>query len=106
MLDCNEPDAFRSYERFLTQVQDQSRQTRKAKKSSSSKGVKYVYFFGNGKADGNGKMKSLLGGKGANLAEMTKIRLPVPAGFTITTEVCTYYYDHNRTYPASLDRLS
>ncbi|MFZ9874116.1 MAG: PEP/pyruvate-binding domain-containing protein, partial [Candidatus Methylacidiphilales bacterium] len=76
----------------------------KSKKSGSSKGVKYVYFFGNGKADGNGKMKALLGGKGANLAEMTKIRLPVPAGFTITTEVCTYYYDHNRTYPPSLDR--
>ncbi|MBM4454837.1 MAG: pyruvate, phosphate dikinase [Verrucomicrobia bacterium] len=73
-------------------------------KTSGRKGVKYVYFFGGGKADGNGKMKSLLGGKGANLAEMTKIRLPVPAGFTITTEVCTYFYDHHRTYPASLDR--
>ena len=47
-------------------------------------------------------MKPLLGGKGANLAEMTRIGLPVPPGFTITTEVCTYYYAHNRTYPASL----
>ena len=53
---------------------------------------KYVYLFGNKKADGNGSMKPLLGGKGANLAEMTRIGLPVPPGFTITTEVCTYYY--------------
>jgi pyruvate, orthophosphate dikinase len=63
---------------------------------------KYVYFFGHGKADGSADMKALLGGKGANLAEMTNIGLPVPAGFTITTEVCTYYYDHNRTYPPEL----
>ena len=75
----------------------------KAKKSSS-KSPKYVYSFGNGKADGNGKMKSLLGGKGANLAEMTRIRLPVPPGFTISTEVCTYYYDHKRTYPPALEK--
>ena len=53
---------------------------------------KYVYLFGNKKADGDGSMKPLLGGKGANLAEMTRIGLPVPPGFTITTEVCTYYY--------------
>ena len=53
--------------------------------------TKYVYLFGNKKADGNGSMKPLLGGKGANLAEMTRIGLPVPPGFTITTEVCTYY---------------
>ncbi len=65
--------------------------------------IKYVYFFGDGNADGNGSMKPLLGGKGANLAEMTRIGLPVPPGFTITTEVCTYYYDHGRTYPADLD---
>ncbi|MCI0642437.1 MAG: pyruvate, phosphate dikinase [Gemmataceae bacterium] len=63
---------------------------------------KYVYFFGGGKADGNGKMKELLGGKGANLAEMCLIGLPVPAGFTITTEVCTYYYANNKTYPNEL----
>ena len=50
---------------------------------------KYVYFFGNGKAEGRAEMKALLGGKGANLAEMTNIGLPVPAGFTISTEVCT-----------------
>ena len=65
---------------------------------------KYVYQFGNKKADGNGTMKALLGGKGANLAEMTRIGLPVPPGFTITTEVCTYYYDHKRTYPKELTR--
>jgi pyruvate, orthophosphate dikinase len=64
---------------------------------------KYVYFFGAGKADGNAKMKELLGGKGANLAEMTSIGLPVPAGFTITTEVCTEYYKNGRRYPAGLE---
>ena len=62
---------------------------------------KYVYLFGK-KTDGNGTMKPLLGGKGANLAEMCRIGLPVPPGFTITTEVCTYYYDHKRTYPSAL----
>ena len=67
--------------------------------SRKSKRVRYVYNFGDGKADGNGKMKPLLGGKGANLAEMTRIGLPVPPGFTITTEVCTYFYAHKRTYP-------
>src|SRR5258706_10279368 len=68
----------------------------------SSKSKKYVYIFGNKKADGNGSMKPLLGGKGANLAEMTRIGLPVPPGFTITTEVCTYFYDNKRSYPKSL----
>ena len=63
---------------------------------------KYVYYFGNGKAEGKAEMKGLLGGKGANLAEMTNIKLPVPPGFTITTEVCTYYYDHGQSYPKSL----
>src|SRR5438067_1078343 len=63
---------------------------------------KYVYFFGSGKAEGRADMKELLGGKGANLAEMTNIGLPVPAGFTITTEVCNYYYDHKNTYPPEL----
>ena len=65
--------------------------------------AKYVYIFGNGKADGNGSMKALLGGKGANLAEMSRIGLPVPPGFTVTTEVCTYYYANKRTYPKALD---
>ena len=73
-----------------------------SKKSASSKGTKYVYTWGAGKADGNGGMKNLLGGKGANLAEMTRIGLPVPPGFTISTELCTYYYANKRTYPANL----
>src|SRR5882672_8310223 len=67
-----------------------------------AKASKYVYSFGNKKADGNGSMKPLLGGKGANLAEMTRIGLPVPPGFTITTEVCTYYYANKRTFPKAL----
>jgi pyruvate,orthophosphate dikinase len=73
-----------------------------AKKAPSAKGIKYVYTWGNGKADGNGSMKALLGGKGANLAEMTRIGLPVPPGFTVTTEVCTYFYAHKKTYPSTL----
>jgi pyruvate, orthophosphate dikinase len=64
--------------------------------------MKYVYFFGAGKADGTGEMKELLGGKGAGLAEMTRIGLPVPAGFTITTEACDYYFKHGRKYPNPL----
>ncbi len=63
---------------------------------------KYVYSFGDGKADGGATMKNLLGGKGANLAEMTNIGLPVPAGFTITTEVCNYYTDNKQQYPPEL----
>ncbi|HVU34955.1 MAG TPA: PEP/pyruvate-binding domain-containing protein [Opitutaceae bacterium] len=76
-----------------------------AKKSSAKpakgKAPKYVYLFGK-KTDGDGSMKPLLGGKGANLAEMCRIGLPVPPGFTITTEVCTYYYANKRSYPAAL----
>jgi len=72
------------------------------KAPAASKKLKYVYTWGDGKADGNGSMKALLGGKGANLAEMTRIGLPVPPGFTITTEVCTYYYANQRSYPAEL----
>src|SRR5438874_12170636 len=64
---------------------------------------RYVYYFGDGKAEGAGTMKALLGGKGANLHEMTRIGLPVPPGFTITTEVCSYFYDHNRAYPKQLE---
>ena len=63
---------------------------------------KYVYFFGEGKAEGKGEMKNLLGGKGANLAEMNRLKIPVPAGFTITTEVCTAYYKNNKKYPPGL----
>jgi pyruvate,orthophosphate dikinase len=64
--------------------------------------TKWVYAFGDGKAEGKSAMRDLLGGKGANLAEMSNLGLPVPPGFTITTQVCTYYYDHGRTYPDSL----
>jgi len=64
--------------------------------------MKYVYFFGARKADGTGEMKELLGGKGAGLAEMTRIGLPVPAGFTVTTEACDYYFKHGRKYPSPL----
>src|SRR5438309_2191466 len=74
----------------------------KRKPASKTKPAKFVYYFGEGKADGNGKMKPLLGGKGANLAEMTRIGLPVPPGFTISTEVCTYFYAHNRSYPRTM----
>jgi pyruvate, orthophosphate dikinase len=66
---------------------------------------KYVYFFGGKKAEGKAEMKSLLGGKGANLAEMVNIGLPVPAGFTITTEVCIAYYDNKKKYPKELKSL-
>lgn len=64
--------------------------------------TKFVYSFGGGKADGDGSMKNLLGGKGANLAEMSGIGIPVPPGFTVTTEVCTHYYKHGRQYPKEL----
>ena len=64
--------------------------------------AKWVYTFGDGKAEGASEMRDLLGGKGANLAEMANLGLPVPPGFTITTEVCTYFYAHERTYPSDL----
>lgn len=66
--------------------------------------TKYVYYFGKGKADGRADMKSLLGGKGANLAEMTNIKLPVPPGFTITTEVCNAYYANKKKFPKELKK--
>jgi pyruvate,orthophosphate dikinase len=72
-----------------------------AKAKTPAKG-KWVYAFGGGKAAGRGSMRNLLGGKGAGLAEMAHLGLPVPPGFTITTEVCTYFYDHGKTYPKDL----
>ena len=63
---------------------------------------KFVYVFGTDRTEGDASMRNLLGGKGANLAEMARLRLPVPAGFTITTEVCSYYYDHGNSYPAPI----
>ena len=71
--------------------------------AAKAKKGKLVYFFGDGRGDGDGKMKALLGGKGANLAEMTRIGLPVPPGFTITTEVCTWFNAHGRSLPKEID---
>ncbi|MDH5203570.1 MAG: pyruvate, phosphate dikinase, partial [Nitrospirota bacterium] len=69
---------------------------------AKKKSKKYVYFFGGGKADGRGDMKDLLGGKGAGLAEMTNLKIPVPAGFTITTESCNEYFKAGKKYPTGL----
>src|SRR4030081_776403 len=82
------------------------RSTKKAIKAGSPKveSRKYVYFFGNGRADGNRDMKDLLGGKGAGLAEMTNAGLPVPPGFTISTEVCNLYYKEKHKIPAAIDK--
>src|SRR5881398_3503228 len=97
---------------MVTKQKFSSRGKRQRRRSSSAhaairekrkKTRRYVYYFGDGHADGSGSMKALLGGKGANLHEMTRIGLPVPPGFTLTTEVCSYFYDHNRTYPPQLE---
>ena len=71
-------------------------------KASGGSGGKFIYFFGKSKCDGKGDMKALLGGKGANLAAMTRIGLPVPPGFTITTDVCTHFYQNGKKFPAAL----
>jgi pyruvate,orthophosphate dikinase len=68
--------------------------------------AKWVYTFGDGRAEGESGMRDLLGGKGANLAEMSNLGLPVPPGFTIPTSVCTYFYDHGRQYPPELEGRS
>jgi pyruvate,orthophosphate dikinase len=80
--------------------------TKVARKSAAAKAAKgkWVYAFGGGKAQGRASMRNLLGGKGAGLAEMAQLGLPVPPGFTITTEVCTYFYQHGKTYPKDLKR--
>src|SRR5262245_25033795 len=70
----------------------------------AAKARRHVYFFGNGKADGNRTMKDTLGGKGSGLAEMTNAGLPVPPGFTISTDVCTIYYNEKGKIPSSIDR--
>ena len=78
----------------------------KSKKTASKKtshSNKYYYFFSVGKADGNADMRDLLGGKGANLAEMCRAKIPVPPGFTMTTEVCRIYYDHGLEVPKAID---
>src|SRR5881396_2822976 len=97
---------------MVTKQKSPARGKRQRRRSSSAhaairekrkKTRRYVYYFGDGHADGAGNMKPLLGGKGANLHEMTRIGLPVPPGFTLTTEVCSYFYDHNRIYPPQLE---
>src|SRR3974390_3085162 len=73
-----------------------------ALKPAQSKKSKWVYSFGGGKAEGKSEMRNLLGGKGAGLAEMANLGLPVPPGFTIPTSVCTYFYEHDKTHPKEL----
>jgi len=90
--------------RSLRRVSKKKSQAKASRPSTKQIKPRYVYYFGDGFADGTGKMKPLLGGKGANLAEMTRIGLPVPPGFTITTEVCTYFYEHDRAYPPELKK--
>src|SRR3954465_5901311 len=70
--------------------------------NEAGKAGKWVYTFGDGRAEGKAEMRDLLGGKGANLAEMANLGLPVPPGFTIPTSVCTYFYAHDKTYPKEL----
>jgi pyruvate,orthophosphate dikinase len=87
---------------MATKAKSLKRAARKAT-GAAVRGKKYVYFFGNGKADGNRNMKDLLGGKGSGLAEMTNAGLPVPPGFTISTEVCNIYYHEKARIPAAID---
>ena len=75
----------------------------KSRSSSSALRGKWVYFFGAGQAEGRGDQKDLLGGKGAGLHEMNRIGLPVPAGFSITTEACIHYYENGKRYPSGLE---
>src|SRR5262249_20610653 len=77
-------------------------QTTLAQTAPAQTTAKWVYRFGNGTAEGRADMRNLLGGKGANLAEMSSLGLPVPPGFTVTTEVCTYYYANKQSYPTEL----
>src|SRR5205807_4555959 len=77
--------------------------SRSKARAKRRKAPRYVYYFGDGHADGSGSMKPLLGGKGANFHEMTRIGLPVPPGFRLTTEVCSYFYGHKRSYPPQLE---
>ena len=75
------------------------KKTAKASTKKDAGSNKMVYFFGGGSADGKATLKNLLGGKGANLAEMTRLKVPVPPGFTISTEVCTSFYKNNKKFP-------
>src|SRR5205809_2622449 len=100
MVTKQKPTVQKRSQRSKTRSTPKARTTSPGKKKKTRR---YVYYFGDGHADGSGGMKPLLGGKGANLHEMTRIGLPVPPGFTITTEVCTHFYAHNRTYPRELE---
>jgi phosphoenolpyruvate synthase/pyruvate phosphate dikinase len=77
-------------------------QRKAAARPAPRRAPRFIYAFGAGRKDGRAEMKALLGGKGANLAEMARLGLPVPPGFTISTDVCTHYYTHRRTYPPAL----
>src|SRR5262245_44484899 len=77
--------------------------SRPPEKMKASDMAKWVYTFGDGAAEGAADMRNLLGGKGANLAEMANLGLPVPPGFTISTEVCTYFYANGKSYPKELE---
>ncbi len=86
----------------MTKVVKKTKISSKTEKAVSAKKKKYVYFFGGGKAEGKGSMKDLLGGKGSGLAEMTNLGMPVPAGFTLTTEACNEFFKNDKTYPAGM----
>ncbi len=92
----------------LAKLAKSPKSTKSARSASkpvrAAKVKQYVYFFANGKADGNRNMKDVLGGKGAGLAEMTNAGLPVPPGFTISTAVCNIYYEQHARIPAAIDR--
>jgi len=93
---------FYSFDYYRRQFKFLKFRTEGFQTTEESSVKKYVYFFGAGKAEGKGDAKDLLGGKGAGLAEMTRIGLPVPGGFTITTETCDYYLKHDYKYPKEL----
>src|SRR5438552_3476380 len=99
------PPQLERSEEHTSELQSPDQHTFPTRRSSDlkTKIPRYVYYFGDGHADGSGSMKPLLGGKGANLHEMTRIGLPVPPGFTLTTEVCSYFYGHKRSYPPQLE---
>ena len=88
---------------MATSTRKKSARTTAKKETKGAKAGRMIYSFGEKKCDGDGTMKSLLGGKGANLAQMTKIGLPVPPGFTITTAVCIDYYKQGKKFPAGLE---
>src|SRR5260370_36447955 len=95
------PRSNKKSTRYASGPEAAARHRAAASKASSTK-AKWVYRFGNGKAEGRADMRNLLGGKGAGLAEMANLGLPVPPGFTITTAVCTHYYENGKTYPKDL----